>query len=52
MWGSDFPHHDSTFPRSRAVLDEIFEDVPDEERFMITAGNCRDLYHLPFEDQF
>jgi predicted TIM-barrel fold metal-dependent hydrolase len=49
MWGSDFPHHDSTFPRSRQVLDDIFEDIPDDERFLITAGNCRDIYHLPIE---
>jgi predicted TIM-barrel fold metal-dependent hydrolase len=49
MWGSDFPHHDSTFPRSRQVLDEIFDGIPDEERALITAGNCRDIYHLPFE---
>jgi predicted TIM-barrel fold metal-dependent hydrolase len=50
MWGSDYPHHDSIFPRSRQVIEELFEDVPDEERYLITAGNCRDLYHLPFED--
>ena len=47
MWGSDFPHHDSTFPRSREVLDDIFDGVPEHERFAITAGNVRDLYHLP-----
>jgi hypothetical protein len=47
MWGSDFPHHDSTFPRSQQVLDDIFEGVPDDERFAITAGNVRELYHLP-----
>ena len=41
MWGSDFPHHDSTFPRSPGVLDDIFEDIPDDERYLITAGNVR-----------
>ncbi len=50
MWGSDFPHHDSTFPRSQAVLDDIFEGVPDQERDLITAGNCIRLYSLPFEN--
>ena len=49
MWGSDFPHHDSTFPRSRAVLEDIFEEIPDEERYLITAGNVRNIYHLPVE---
>jgi predicted TIM-barrel fold metal-dependent hydrolase len=49
MWGSDFPHHDSTFPRSQAVLDEIFDGVPDEERYWITVANCCELYGLPIE---
>jgi len=50
MWGSDFPHHDSTFPRSQQVLDDIFDGVPDEERYLITAGNCCRLYSLPIEN--
>jgi hypothetical protein len=29
MWGNDFPHHDSIFPNSQAVLDDIFDGVPD-----------------------
>jgi predicted TIM-barrel fold metal-dependent hydrolase len=49
MWGSDFPHHDSTFPHSKAVLDDIFDGIPDEDRYWITAGNVRDYYHLPIE---
>ncbi|HEX5369780.1 MAG TPA: amidohydrolase family protein [Dehalococcoidia bacterium] len=49
MWGSDFPHHDSTFPRSQDVLDEIFEDVPAEERYRITVANVCELYGLPIE---
>jgi predicted TIM-barrel fold metal-dependent hydrolase len=49
MWGSDFPHHDSVFPRSQEVLDEIFEGVPDEDRWRITVANACELYDLPFE---
>lgn len=49
MWGSDFPHHDSTFPRSQDVLDEIFDGLPDEERYRITVANCCELYRLPIE---
>lgn len=49
MWGSDYPHHDSIFPRSQEVLDDIFAGVPDEERYRITAANCCELYGLPFE---
>jgi predicted TIM-barrel fold metal-dependent hydrolase len=49
MWGSDFPHHDSIFPHSQQILDDLFEDVPDEERLAMTVKNAVDLYHLPFE---
>ena len=49
MWGSDFPHHDSIFPRSQEVLDDIFEGVSDEDRYRITVANCCELYGLPFE---
>jgi predicted TIM-barrel fold metal-dependent hydrolase len=49
MWGSDYPHHDSIFPHSQDVLDEIFEGVPDEDRYRITVANCCELYNLPFE---
>jgi predicted TIM-barrel fold metal-dependent hydrolase len=49
MWGSDYPHHDSIFPRSQEVLDDIFEGVPDDDRYRITVANCCELYDLPFE---
>jgi predicted TIM-barrel fold metal-dependent hydrolase len=49
MWGSDYPHHDSIFPRSQEVLDDIFEGVSDEDRYRITVANCCELYNLPFE---
>jgi predicted TIM-barrel fold metal-dependent hydrolase len=49
MWGSDYPHHDSIFPRSQEVLDDIFDGVSDEDRHRITVANCCELYNLPFE---
>jgi predicted TIM-barrel fold metal-dependent hydrolase len=49
MWGSDYPHHDSIFPHSQEVLDEIFDGVSDEDRYRITVANCCELYSLPFE---
>jgi predicted TIM-barrel fold metal-dependent hydrolase len=49
MWGNDYPHHDSIFPHSQKVLDEIFAGVPAEDRYRITAANCCELYGLPFE---
>jgi len=46
MWASDYPHTDSTWPYSRKVVDELFVEVPSEERAQICAGNARRLYRL------
>jgi predicted TIM-barrel fold metal-dependent hydrolase len=44
MWGSDFPHHVSTWPDSQKVLDEHFADTPPEVRDRVVRDNVRDLY--------
>jgi predicted TIM-barrel fold metal-dependent hydrolase len=44
MWASDYPHLNSTFPESRRVLDELFEDVPDSERRKMTCDTVAELY--------
>jgi predicted TIM-barrel fold metal-dependent hydrolase len=49
MWGSDYPHHDSIFPRSQEVLNDIFDGVSAEDRYRITVANCCELYDLPFD---
>lgn len=46
MWGSDYPHVDSTWPCSLSVLDEVFADVSDEDRDKITRTNVERLYGL------
>ncbi|MQF68839.1 amidohydrolase [SAR202 cluster bacterium AD-804-J14_MRT_500m] len=46
MWGSDYPHAESTFPKSREILDSILEGVSEEEKAMIVGGNCAKLYNL------
>ena len=30
MWGSDYPHFDSTFPKSREAIARNFAGVPEE----------------------
>jgi hypothetical protein len=32
MWGSDYPHSESTFPQSRKIRADILEGVPDDEQ--------------------
>lgn len=46
MWGSDYPHVDSTWPCSIQVIEEMFEGVSDEDRDKITRGNVERLYQL------
>ena len=46
MWGSDYPHVDSTWPCSISVLDEVFADIPSEDRDKITRTNVERLYGL------
>jgi predicted TIM-barrel fold metal-dependent hydrolase len=46
MWGSDYPHAESTFPRSREVVDRILHGVPDEEKRKIVGENVARLYHF------
>jgi predicted TIM-barrel fold metal-dependent hydrolase len=46
MWSSDYPHSDSTWPRSREVVEEHFGGVPDVERKKIVHENAARLYRL------
>ena len=47
MWGSDYPHPESTFPRSREIVDRILVGVPEEEKAKIAGGNAAKLYKFP-----
>ena len=46
MWGSDYPHTESTFPRSRVILERILDGVPQDERRRITWSNAARLYEF------
>ena len=46
MWGSDYPHAESTFPRSQDILEEILRDCTDQEKAKIVGGNAARIYHL------
>jgi predicted TIM-barrel fold metal-dependent hydrolase len=46
LWGSDYPHTDSTWPCSKQVLDEMFENYSAETRDKITRTNVANLYSL------
>ncbi len=46
MWANDFPHSDSTWPWSQAMLAEHAAGLTDEQRRAILGGNVADLYAI------
>lgn len=46
MWGSDYPHTESTFPRSREVLARILTGVPGDDAYRIVNANAARLYRF------
>jgi predicted TIM-barrel fold metal-dependent hydrolase len=44
MWGSDYPHSESTFPRSRKILADILAGVPEDEQARIVGSNTARVY--------
>ena len=47
VWGSDYPHHDSTFPGAVAKLEATIMSLPATSRAKVLGGNALELYHLP-----
>jgi len=46
LWATDYPHPDSTFPRSRQVIEEEFADCSPAEIAAMTSGNVARIYHF------
>ena len=46
QWGSDYPHIESTFPRSQEILDDILADCSEDEKAQIAGGNAAEVYHI------
>ena len=46
LWGSDYPHEESTFPRSREILEEILSNCDEEEKAKISGINAARVYNL------
>lgn len=51
VWGNDYPHHDSIWPHSMEILDEIMAGVPEEEVEKMVYGNVRELYDIKLPAQ-
>ena len=46
LWGSDYPHIESTFPYSQQIIAEILADCTEEEKAKIVGGNAQRIYRL------
>jgi predicted TIM-barrel fold metal-dependent hydrolase len=44
LWGSDFPHAESTWPKSQDFLGRIFKGVPEADRRAITSDNAAKMF--------
>ena len=44
LWGSDYPHFEGSWPRSKALIGRALADVPDAERRAILCENAAALY--------
>ncbi len=49
MWGSDYPHHESTFPFTREGLRLAFAGIDPIELQKLLAGNAAELYGFDLE---
>lgn len=49
IWGSDFAHAASDWPHSLQAIERSFAGVPDDDRYMMLAGNVIRFFHLDNE---
>jgi predicted TIM-barrel fold metal-dependent hydrolase len=47
LWGSDYPHHDSTFPGAVAKLRATIAPLPEPDQARVLGTNALDCYRLP-----
>jgi len=47
LWANDFPHTDSTWPNSQALLAEHASDLSQDETQAILRDNVRGVFNLP-----
>lgn len=47
MWANDFPHTDSTWPRSQEILTSQTAHLTDEQRDRALFGNVAEVFKLP-----
>ncbi len=46
MWSTDYPHPVTSWPNSRSLVEEQFQDVPAADRELILRGNATRVWNL------
>jgi predicted TIM-barrel fold metal-dependent hydrolase len=46
MWSTDFPHPVTSWPHSRKIVEEQFQNIPAHERELIVSGNAARVWNL------
>ena len=46
LWGNDYPHGESTFPKPQEFLADILADCTEEEKAKISGGNAARIYRI------
>ena len=46
MFATDFPHIECEWPNTRPLVEEIYADVPEDEKAKIWAGNAVEFFRL------
>jgi len=49
MWGTDYPHPEGTWPRTREMMLEIFHGLPEEDIEAMLGGNAAEFYGFDTE---
>ena len=49
LWGNDYPHAESSWPRSMQFLDRILGDMDEIERRKVTSDNTAKLFGFDLE---
>jgi len=44
MWGSDYPHHEGSFPHNNLAVRLLFHDIPEDEVRAMTSLNAAKIY--------
>ena len=48
IWGSDYPHAEGTYPRSKDVIKRLFDgiEISEKDKADILGGNAARLFRL------